>query len=290
MSPAFLDHPDVRWPGPVPLRPLGIGEILSLGVRLARSNFARLAPLAFLAAALGGVLQLVVLSVSGVLPDYLAFGLTADSTADVQRLQRMLWPLVLASWCTVLVSQVGGQFLAGIAAPLVGRAAVADTSERPLGRLTGRWVALAGVALATGAAVSVGLLVLIVPGILIWLMLIAAGPVTAMEGTGVGASLRRAAALSVGMRARTLGVLALTALVSGGVSLVVSTLVDRLVALPDAVAANYLATGVGAVVGAFTGAWTAVVTALLYVDMRFRKEDLGRVLWVAAHRARPAAG
>ena len=286
MSPAFLDHPDVQWPGPVPLRPLRIGEILSVGVRLAAANLLRLAPLALALGAAGAAVQFAVLKGSGALPDYLAFGLTADTAAEVSQLERLVWPLLLASWCTVVVSQIGGQFLAGVAAPLVGRASVDDHSGRPLGRLAGRWAALIGVSVATGAAVSVGLLVLIVPGILIWLALLAAGPVAAMEGSGVAASLRRAAALSVGLRARSLGVLVLAAPVSGGLSLVIGTLVDRVAALQDLTAAYLLATATGVVVGAFTGAWTAMVTALLYVDMRFRKEDLGRALWVAAHQAR----
>ena len=122
-----------------------------------------------------------------------------------------------------------------------------------------------------------------------------AAPGLVLERLGLGASLRRAGALSRGQFWRLLGILALTALVVG--------VVGQVVAIPPAVLRTggaFLLQGTpGAlvmvfasflsqvVVGAVTTPFTSAVATLQYVDQRIRKEGLDVQLIAASRQSTP---
>jgi hypothetical protein len=267
-------------PGPIPLRPLGVGEILGVAVTVVRRcllplTFAALVVGVFSAAATVGVL-----AAAGTLTSY------AEATwlEDVLRGGTSIpVSIVVSALAGLLVSVVGAQVVAGLATVYAGALAQGrDARGEVSARLRGRWPALLTVALVVGALVSIGLMLLVVPGVLAYLVLALAASVAAKDRPGVGDSLRRGALLSRGHRGRIFGALALALLIGTVGGAVVTTVVSSLFGQHDAATTLLITQGVGAVVGAFTGAWTGAVVALLYIDVRIRTERLDYALRLAA--------
>lgn len=268
-------------PGPIPLRPLTVGEILVQAVQVVRRH---LGPLALLS---GGFGALSAAALLGVLAATDQLGVYASATwlQDVVDGRTTTPPLsiLLASMASLLIGVIGTVVVSGVAAACAGADAMGRTDRAAAaGRLAGRWSALAGVAVIVGSAVAVGLVLLIVPGVLAYLALGFAGAVVVMERATPGVALRRALVVVRGHRARLLG--ASAAAVLGGVVIdtVVSSLVLSIFGITDGTTSIVVQQGVGVVVGAFTGAWFAAVVALSYIDARVRSEGLGEALRRAA--------
>src|SRR5699024_6979286 len=119
--------------------------------------------------------------------------------------------------------------------------------------------------------VTVGSVLLVVPGVFAFLVWAAAAPACVMERAGPVAALRRSVHLTRGHRGRILGVTLLVVVISYAVELVVSALALAPFPSLSGTAALIASTAVGAVVSAVTMSWTAAVIALLYVDIRLRR-------------------
>ena len=267
-------------PGPIPLHPMSVGEILGVAVTVLRR---RLVPLV-LAALVVGVLSagttVGVLAAAGSLQSYAQ----ATWLEDVLRGGTSIpTSIVVSALAGLLVSVVGAQVVAGLATVYAGALAQGrDGRGEVAGRLRGRWPALLAVSVVVGVLVSVGLMLLVAPGVLAYVVLALAASAVAMERAGVGESLRRSAQLSRGHRGRIFGVLALALLIGTLGGAVVTTVLSTVFGQHDAVTTLLITQGVGTVVGAFTGAWTGAVVALLYVDIRIRTERLDYALRLAA--------
>lgn len=281
-----------QWPAPVqptqpgvyPLRPLRIGEILGHGIRIAGANLLLLAPLALVTGLAGAGIQIAVLSGFGDL-ETVASGrwavlLQQPTQADVQQLTTLFWHVLLASAGGGILSIVTTPVLAAIAAAGVARAATRRerNTAAVLARLRGRWGSILGTGLLAGVCIALGLILLVVPGIVIAIALLPAGPVAAIEGGRPVANLRRAARLSQGSRGRLFGVSLLAALCGGGVGFVFTQVVGALLRVGTGTGGFVTLQLAGAVIGAVTAAFTAAVTALLYVDLRIRREGLAEAL------------
>jgi len=121
-----------------------------------------------------------------------------------------------------------------------------------------------GVAIVSGIAKLLGLILLIVPGLIVAVMLWVAVPVAVVERPGIMRSLSRSAALTKGNRWPVFGV---TLLIGVG-TLVASFLVNQIfgTATPGAFAAW--------IVAAATSAFAASVTAVGYTTLRHAKEGI----------------
>ena len=179
--------------------------------------------------------------------------------------------------CGVIVAGMATAGAGSLAQGRDGRGAVAQ-------RLVGRWPALLGVALIVGVLCSVGLLLLVVPGVLAYLILVLAAPAAVMEQADVGESLRRSAQLSRGHRGRILGVTLLAGIIAGFASTMITIVLSSVSGQQDPVTLVLITQAVSTVVAAFTGAWTGAVIALLYIDIRIRTEHLDYALRIAAGR------
>lgn len=267
-------------PGPIPLRPLGVGEILGVAVTVVRRCLLPLVSAALAVGVLSAATTVGVLAAAGSLQSY----------AEATWLEEVLRggtsipaSIVVSALAGLLVSVVGAQVVAGLATVYAGALAQGRSGRGEVaGRLRGRWPALLTVSVVVGVLVSVGLMLLVAPGVLAYLVLALAAPVVAMERSGVGDSLRRSALLSRGHRGRIFGALALALLIGTIGGAVVTTVVSSLFGTHDAVTMLLITQGVGTVVGAFTGAWTGAVVALLYIDVRIRTERLDYALRLAA--------
>ncbi len=272
-------------PGLYPLRPLAVGELLTAATRVTWRHANILVPIAFAVAVLNTGVSLAVLAVTGYLRLF-ASGTYLNQVknptpAELSALLGRLGHIYLGLGAGTVISLICAPVLAGLTAPLAAVAATSrtGTATAALARLKGRWAGLFLIGVVVGLAVAVGLVALLVPGIMIWLILLPAGPVAAMEGSpSVGATLRRAAALSKGFKARILGITVLATVFVVLIGLVEGAIAGRLVSAGDDVTRLLLTQGLSVVVAAFTGAWLAGVTAMLYIDIRLRREHLAQAL------------
>jgi len=128
-----------------------------------------------------------------------------------------------------------------------------------------------GVAILNTVLVILGTMVLIIPGIMLWVALWVAVPVAVVERPGVIASLRRSAWLTKGHRWRIFGIVLVLGLLNGVANSVV--LVPFATLTGDAAAA--VANVVAYLITVFFMAWGAVAAAVAYHDLRLEKEGVG---------------
>jgi hypothetical protein len=309
--------PEVR-PGVVPLRPLGLGELLdgAVGVvrRYPRPTLGLSAIVALVQTLLGIVLVLTAFE------PLLTFDPASLETGDTAELQTALGALFAGGTATLLLALVSGAVLTGSLTAVVGKAVLGQpiglggawAQVRPLlARLVGLSLAVvalvvavvvAGIVAGTlvialgGAALALVGVPLILGSLLlaVWLYtrLSLAPCVLVLERSGIRSALRRSGELVKGDWWRVFGILLLTFVIAQFVSQVVQVPFllfgdGPLAGLdPDAEPA-----GTGALVVAAVGAgiattivapFTSAVRALLYVDRRMRAEGLDVALAAAA--------
>jgi hypothetical protein len=268
--------------GCVPLRPLGVAEILDGSFRAIRRNPAAMfAPAAVLAV------------------------VRVAATAGLQLGgYRFLNSVALQLLGTFVIGAVLGTVLSGLLAAVVTQdvLGVRITARQALTRLRGRIWALLGLAVVSTVLETLGLIVLAVPGIWLWGLWAVAVPAMVVERTTIRGALARSRQLVTGMWWRVWGIRALAYLLASLLGIVVSV---PFLALASAVtgsgglltsstsgspAVYVLIISVGSVLSAtLTEPVRAGIDALLYVDLRMRREGLDIVLQQAARAAQPVA-
>ncbi|MBE7190021.1 hypothetical protein [Jatrophihabitans endophyticus] len=267
----------------VPLRPLGVAEVLDGAVRLVRRNpraaFGFALPVAVVQAALVAVVLTTTYS--------------APALSTVSELLRLL------------VSLSAGTVLAGLFAPVV----VSDVLGRPIpaGEAWRRSRGARGVLLlvvlgvVVALAETLGLVLALVGGIWLWGAWAVAGPALTVEGLGPVAAVRRSFRLTSPRFWRVWGVRALGS--------VVTEVLGLLVTLPFSALAAYVGSvGFGQSTGDIThpalfvtltalGQLLAValvapigasIDGLIYVDLRMRVEGLDLVVAAPSSPPSPA--
>ncbi len=284
-SPEQYGRPGTRssWeqPGLIPLRPLTVGEVLGAAVTVVRRHIVPLGGAAMLVGLLSTVGTLGLLAGTGALQTYAEGAWVQDLLDGVST--SLPSGLVISVFVGLLVTTIGGPVVAGMATAYAGAQALGRDGRGALTeRLRGRWGVLLGTAAIVGTSVAVGLMVLLIPGVIAYLIWVFAGPAVVMERASVPQSLRRSGLLTRGHRGRVLGTIAVT-MISGAVaSAVISTLFAGLVAQSDAVTVLVITQLVGVVVSGLAAAWTGAAVALLYIDVRIRTEHLDQALRSAA--------
>lgn len=310
-------------PGIVPLRPLGLGEILDGAFRSVRANprvmFGFTAIVAAVVALLGALTQFLLIPAlagfvttgTGAEIDPYGDGALVESTAASLSMVGVLpWMLLaqiaLTGILTVSVSQsvigqkavladvwsrhwkrvlalVGLSVLYGLAATVV------------IGLLVGGVVALAA-ADQSGAAVALGLvggLGVLVASVWLAIRLLLVPPVLVLEGLPVWASVARGWRLSRGSFWRLLGIYLLTQLIVNLITQLVSAPLGIVIGLTLAFAPQAVFIAATNVMYGFVLipaiVFTAAVNALLYVDVRIRREGLDVELQRAAEAAAETA-
>ena len=312
-------RPSELKPGVVPLRPLGLGEVLDGAVSVIRRYPRPALGLSAVVALVTTVLN-VLLLVTAFQP-FLALDPTALENGDTAALEGALGGAFAGGALTVVLTLLSGAVLTGAITAVVGRAVLgaplsfgdAWTQVRPtLLKLVGLallvlamvyGIVIVGLVVGVGIiAVGGPLLALVgVPLILASLALalhlyirFALAPcVLVLERSGIRDALRRSGVLVKSDWWRVLGILLLTFIIGGFVS--------QIIQLPFAVfgagsPSNLLEsdTGLGTralVLSAIGGGiastvvapFTAGVRALLYVDRRMRAEGLDVALTAAAN-------
>ena len=312
-------RPEVK-PGVVPLRPLGLGELLDGAVGVLR-RYPR--PTLGMSAAVAVVATLanVVLLLTAFRPLVDVDSTAALEAGNPDAIEAAIGGAAVGSLLAGVLALLSGAILSGILTTVVGRAVLGQPLDfreawsqvRPvLLRLIGLSLLLA---LIAGAIAFVGVLVgvavialggavlavigvpLILAGLLgalyVGIRLSLAPSALVLERVGVGASLRRSWTLVKGDWWRVFGITILTIMVALFVSLVIQVPFEligaggfgTLTGSADVLAARTLiASSIGSIVAAtLVDPFTAGVRALLYVDRRMRAEGLDVALTAAAH-------
>lgn len=291
---------DAPAPGPVPVRPMRLGELLDSAFKLLRADFwpmilavgAVVVPTQILVIILGASFGASVFEGLEANPQSLddllsAIGADAVGFALGTLLVGVL-SVVLALLAEGAVIRIGaarylgGSEGAGPALGQAGRRAGALIGGRVLATLGALLPALVGfgLAAAAGAAgqnVVAGILGLagVLCGVYLYVRWVLSPAAVMLEDAGAVASLRRSAQLVRGRWWKVFGYLVVAAIVVTIVGFAVGGVFSALGgAFPDAWFGVVL-TGVGSILtGLITEPITALVTFLLYADARVRKEGL----------------
>ena len=311
-------RPEVK-PGVVPLRPLGLGEILDGAVGVLR-RYPRPTLGLSAAVAVASAAVTVVLLLTAFRPFVEVDSVAAFESGNTEAIEGALGGAAFGGLLAGMLALVAGAVLTGVLTAVVGKAVLGQPQTlagawaqvRPvLGRLIAVSLALAvavGLLLIGGVlggvlVVALGgpvLLILGIPliiggtmaGIYLYVRLLLAPAALVLEKVGVRASLRRAWLLVKGDWWRVFGISTLAFVVAQFVTLVIqvpfelfgSGGVGGLTSPEGALEARSLiASSVGSVIAAtLVSPFTAGVYALLYVDRRMRAEGLDVALTAAA--------
>jgi hypothetical protein len=312
-------------PGVVPLRPLGLGEILDGAVQTMRHNPRVMFGLAAIVSGLAAVVSTLLLLVG--MTRLLTVDLSSDTldSADVAAAvsSGVVGFLVPATLQFLALSVLNGILIIAVSEAVIGHRPTVGEVLRRVG-----WAGAGRLMLLTLLTAAIGVLavaVVAVPVVLLFLLAVPAGavatvialpliaaialtltaklafaaPALLLEELGVGAALRRSWRLVVGSFWRVLGIMLLSAAIAWAASGLLQlpfSLLGQLVAVAVTGGADGSATlafsvstaiaNLGSVLGAAVVApFSAGVVSLLYIDLRIRREGLD----VALARAAAAA-
>jgi hypothetical protein len=292
-------------PGVVPLRPLGVGEIIDGAISTMRQHWKLQLGLSAVVVTIVSILQAGALWLVYRNPSGIEGGdVTGPETSAAANVAQII---------TVVVGQLAQMVLLGILVFIVSRAVLGEdvtphqawSAVKPslwklivlsvlvmvlVGAVVGAAVLVTvGVAVAgapTGAVVAVGIAcgVTAVPGaVWLWVRLGVSAPALVLEQAGIRGAMRRSGRLVRRSWWRVFGVLLLSTLIStvlGGIIQTPFTFGAVLTGFDlDGNEAPgvwfYVLTTIGsAISGTITYPFTAGVAALLYIDLRMRREAL----------------
>ena len=305
-GPGFVPVPTAVQPGIVPLRPLTLGEIYDGAFRAIRSNPMVMFGLAIVVVGVGAVIQTAfTVAMFGRIERAAQAGVSElDAFLGVGSLAGLLLSSVAVSLATLVLE---GLAIISVSESVLGRKiTLAEVWQRARGqiwRLIGLSLLLgvAGVLAVVAGFVVIALLVvglaeagdqLLLAGLLAVLLFLAmlvllaffgvrlmfAPCVIMLEGTGVFASIGRSWRLTKGHFWRLFGIMLLTVVL---VTILVSILsvpfsmFGSVFALQESFVVPLVISSIGQLVGsAISIPVMAAVLALLYIDVRMRKEGL----------------
>ncbi len=295
--------PQAPKPGIVPLRPLGIGELLDGALGLIRSNPRTVLGLAATISAISAIVQSVGMGSSLAYLEDLAASESDELSVVLPQLTASMTalavPALVAAFLQVLAS---GLFIVLVGAAVLGRRLDAGQTWA---NLRPRLLALVGVTLLIGLGVAAAVVAIVgavlvlvavlgewavLPGILVvvlgtgalvyaYVRLAVASPALVMEARSPVAAIRRSWALVGGSWWRVLGILILSAIITNVLATIISVPISMVAGVVAGASESLLPTVVGSGIatllsGIITLPFAAAVTGLLYTDLRIRREAL----------------
>ena len=313
-------QPPAAKPGVIPLRPLGVGEILDGSVSTLRAHWRTVLGVTLVVAVVSQIGDILVQRY--LLPQPVEIDPNADPSEAFRQAADSARSSLIALAPSLVITIIGTLFTTAVLTMVISRSVLgrpvtlpeAWNEARPrLPQLLGLTLLLPlmglvvmaagilpGVLVGSDAGVTLSLLGgLAAFVVILWLMIrfSLASPALMLERQGVLASLRRSAKLVRDAWWRTFGVLALTLLLTLLVSLVIGVPFGLIAAAVDSDGLGGLLTGSGpdfgwpyliitgigtVIASAITYPISAGVTVLLYVDQRIRREALDLELARAA--------
>lgn len=278
-------------PGCIPLRPLGVSDILDGSFRVIRRNpRTTLGLSAIVAVVQTVVLALFQLLLLGQFHD--SVRTTSDGTESVDGSN--LAGLISGAFSVLVLTSIFGAVLTGMLSLVVTDDVLGHRTSlsRLWVRVRPRLPRLIGLSLLIGVLQFVGLCLFIAPGIWLWGIWAVAVPAFMVEDLGTVEAMGRSRNLVRGTFWRVWGIRALGVAVITAVSSVLSIPFSVVAAVVGggsfaslaqsgggSPVAYVLITSVGSILAVtFTAPLRAGIDALLYTDLRMRKEGLDLVL------------
>jgi hypothetical protein len=294
-------------PGVIPLRPLGVGDILNGALSTIRRHPALMLGVA---AVVVTITELVALAVSYPLLEDVNQAVVRGEALSSSELGSLVGRTLGVAAIGLVFALVARVFLAGFFTQVVATAVVGRRAD--FGgiwtRVRPRLLPLLGLSLVYPAvAIAAGLLLflvgLAVPALAvilaigcvvvgIWLLTVfsLATPALVLENVGVGTAFGRSRRLVRGSWWRIFGITLLGWLIAAVVGWIVSLPFGGGFAAPPAtVTAGYLTLStIGAIIAStLTEPFLAAITVLLYTDQRIRRENMATELAAAADTTTP---
>jgi hypothetical protein len=279
----YYGPPQAPKPGVIPLRPLGLGEILDGAITTMRTYPKQMLGFSVLISAVTnllvfGLTVLLITQTSVFTPEFTA------GMDDVDRSLEVLRVSLLLTFPGLIIGIVAGMVLNGILTVVMGKAVLGQpiTVGEAWGHVKPRFGALLGLSLLYTLIVIVGAVVFVIPGVWLYILFSLASTALILEGAPIGRAMTRSRVLIQDAWWRTFGILLLTAVLTALLSFIVNLpfslvngdLVSITGVSPDFVL-SYLITSIGAIVTqAITLPLTSGVTTLLYIDRRMRREGM----------------
>ncbi|MER5896931.1 glycerophosphoryl diester phosphodiesterase membrane domain-containing protein [Streptomyces sp. NPDC001876] len=311
-GPGWGRQPMAAKPGVIPLRPLGVGEILDGAVSTMRANWRTVLGISLTVSVISEIA--VILLQRYLLPEPTSVDSNAVGAEAIRQAADSAQSSLLSSAPATLISMIATLFITSVLTVVISRSVLGRkaTLSDAWAEARPRLLPLLGLTLLMSLLSAAVLMVGLLPGMLlgggagialafvgfaaacvvvVWLMVrfSLAAPALMLERQSVLTSLRRSAKLVRGTWWRTFGILALTYLLVIVVALIivipfgiiaVTVDSDGLSEFLNSSSTDFgwpflIITGIGEVIiSTLTYPFTAGVIALLYVDQRIRREAL----------------
>ncbi|CAM5670545.1 membrane protein [Streptomyces spiroverticillatus] len=306
--------PPAAKPGVIPLRPLGLGDILDGSVSTARAHWRTVLGVTVVVAVLVQIADIVLQRFVLPAPMEITADPESNPTEALRQSLESMQDSMISLVPSLLISTVGTLFTTALLTIVVSRSVLGRSvslgdawreAKPRLPHLLGLTLLLSvgAMAILTVAALpglllgSVGGALLSAFGVLaasvlviwLWVRFSLASPALMLERQSIGQSLRRSAKLVQGSWWRVFGIQLVTALLTFLVSMIIVMLFSTIALFTDGSGMGELLTGnspefgwaflvissIGAVIAAcITYPISAGVSVLLYIDQRIRREAL----------------
>lgn len=255
------------------LRPLSIGEILDVSIKIYRERFVTLVKA--VAVVVGPVSLLTALVQVSALPDAETFGTPIDSPVVTTPDFGDLWAFLAGILVVGLLGFVATQVATAASFKVVSGAYLdaAPGWQESLRFALSKLRSLMWLALLTGVLVGLGFLACIVPGVYLYGAWVAAVPVLLLEDRRGRRALGRSRELVSGRWWATVGALLAAIILAAIVQALISALLFAVVFSGQNEFVQAIAQALANTAGSvLTTPFTAAVVTVIYFDLRVRKE------------------
>lgn len=271
-----------RWPelaslqpGVIPLRPLAAGEIFAAAWTTLRRHVGVLFGATFVLVALGQILATwIALPMLRELP-------RLPAKPNPTQLNEQLMAMAPITAILAVISGFALLLATAVASAVVGKAVLGKpiTFGEALRELAPQAIVLLTLSMGISALATLGLVV-IAPGIWVFVLLSLAIPAAVLERANIGAAANRSRALVKNNWWRVFGMQTAVVLASYGALMATSWLTTAIFGPPESVLSPGLLIQI--LVSTATVAYAGLVIALIYVTRRFETDDLALELARAA--------
>ena len=257
---------------PAGLRPLGIGEIIDVAIKVYRARFPVLVKsVAVVLAPVFALSALIRISfpAGGDLFEETQPGATPEFDVDE------LWPFLAGTLLIIVLAYLASQIATGACFKAISGAYLDEEAgwQDSLRFARSKLRSLVWLSFLTAVCVIAGLLLCLIPGIYLWVAWSVAAPVLLLEDVRGWKAMKRSRQLVKGRFWPTMAVVVLMVILTGIVQAVFVGILAGVVSVSGNEVALAIADAIGQTAsGVLTTPLSAAVLTVLYFDLRVRKE------------------
>ena len=257
---------------PAGLRPLGIGEIIDVAIKVYRARFGVLVKsVAIVLAPVFALSALIRISVPGGddLFEETQPGATPDFEID------KLWPFIAGTLLIIVLAFLASQIATGACFKAISGAYLDEEAgwQDSLRFARSKLGSLVWLSVLTAVCLIPAVLLCVLPGVYLWVAWTVAAPVLLLEDLRGWKAMKRSRQLVKGRFWSTFGVVVLVAILTGIVQAIFVGILAGVVSVSGNEVAVAIADAIGQTAsGVLTTPLSAAVLTVLYFDLRVRKE------------------